>query len=95
MADAWEKARLEAEELKRAKFANKRGGGGGGAGGPPFGDVPASGPSPKLGDAAAAPPPPGGGAGAVQEAVLQVPPRVPTPLVAEKVRQLAEKEIGK
>ena len=54
VADAWEKARLDAEEAKRNKFAAKRGGGGGGGGAPADVYVPES---PPAAGAAFHPPP--------------------------------------
>ncbi|GLI58628.1 hypothetical protein VaNZ11_000363 [Volvox africanus] len=118
LANAWEKARLEAEELRRNKFAAKRGAGpvsrgpgAGGAslgagdrGGGPWGDGPGDEPEPQpqLQSQPSAPPVQGGGSfedmypppqlvtGAPRMAVG----RPSTPLVVEKVRQVAAAELA-
>ena len=98
VAEAWEKARREAEALKKNKFASKKGaGGGGGGGGGSFQDSFQESPTGGRSSAAAAAPPPawgadslsGGGPGGGGRAALA------TPAVAEKVRQVAEQEMGR
>ncbi|GIL46884.1 hypothetical protein Vafri_3750 [Volvox africanus] len=119
LANAWEKARLEAEELRRNKFAAKRGtgpvsrgpGAGGASPGPgdrgggPWGDGPGNGPEPQPQmQSQPSAPPPVQGVGSFGDMypppqLMTGPPpvavgRPSTPLVVEKVRQVAAAELA-
>ncbi|EFJ50945.1 hypothetical protein VOLCADRAFT_88396 [Volvox carteri f. nagariensis] len=117
LADAWEKARQEAEELRRNKFASKRGaggvshgpggGGGGGRASPGAGgrgggswvdgaDEGSEAPPPMATHHSAPAPQAGGGFGDVFSPPMAAPVagRPSTPMVVEKVRQVAAAELA-